>query len=188
MFKPEEHLIKLKGKDYLQVMWRICWMRDEHPSWQVSTEMIHFQDNQAIFHATINDENGMLIAEGTGSETQKDFGDFIEKAETKAIGRALAYAGYGTQFTADELDEGNRLADSPVEIKKLAEEKAKRYENPIPKCGNCGQEIKAVGKCSAEEIAKGTMETYMRPLCWDCAKEMKKITTFQDALPKEPNL
>lgn len=47
-------------------------------------------------------------------ETLEGFGDFIEKAETGAIGRALALVGFGTQFCADELDEGPRLADSPA--------------------------------------------------------------------------
>jgi len=42
------------------------------------------------------------------------FADFREKAETGAIGRALALIGYGTQFCADELDEGARIVDSPI--------------------------------------------------------------------------
>jgi hypothetical protein len=45
---------------------------------------------------------------GHGSETQQDFPDFFEKAETKAIGRALAIAGYGTDTAAD-LDDGEPL-------------------------------------------------------------------------------
>src|SRR5581483_1538041 len=39
------------------------------------------------------------------SETATDFGDFIEKAETKAIGRALNALGYGAQFTEPGDDE-----------------------------------------------------------------------------------
>ncbi len=38
----------------------------------------------------------------------------LEKSETGAIGRALALCGFGTQFTP-ELDEGERLADSPLQ-------------------------------------------------------------------------
>jgi hypothetical protein len=40
-------------------------------------------------------------ATGWGSETADDFEDYIEKAETKALGRALAALGYGTQFCED---------------------------------------------------------------------------------------
>ncbi len=42
------------------------------------------------------------------------FSDYIEKAETGAIGRALAALGYGTQF-APEFNEEHRIVDSPVE-------------------------------------------------------------------------
>lgn len=67
-----------------------------------------------MFRATIkNGEGG--IGTGTKSESAVDFADFIEKAESGAIGRALATLGYGTQFTGDELNEGNRIVDSPVD-------------------------------------------------------------------------
>ena len=42
--------------------------------------------------------------------------DYIEKAETGAIGRALAMCGYGT-LQAPGFDEQDRLADTPVEKK-----------------------------------------------------------------------
>lgn len=118
MFNPKEHLMDLKGKAYLQVMWRLVWFREEHPMWNIDTKLEHYdpQGNHAIFSAKIYDENGMQKSAGYGSESIKDFKDFIEKAETKAIGRALAMLGYGTQF-APELDEGERIVDSPVEVK-----------------------------------------------------------------------
>jgi hypothetical protein len=47
------------------------------------------------------------------------FPDYIEKAETGAIGRALAMCGYGT-LQAPEFDEQDRLADMPVEKAKTA--------------------------------------------------------------------
>jgi hypothetical protein len=65
--------------------------------------------------AVISDETGAQKCAGHGSESKRDFGDFIEKAETKAVGRALAMLGYGTQFTAAEFDEGERIVDSPVD-------------------------------------------------------------------------
>lgn len=118
MFNPKEHLMDLKGKAYLQVMWRLVWFREEHPLWNIDTKLERYdpQGNHAIFSAKIYDENGVQKSAGYGSESIKDFKDFIEKAETKAIGRALAMLGYGTQF-APELDEGERIVDSPVEVK-----------------------------------------------------------------------
>lgn len=113
MFNVTEHLIKLKDKDYLQVMWRLVWFREEKKNWNIDTQLVRLEDNQAIFVAKISDENGVQKASGYGSESVKDFKDYIEKAETKAIGRALAALGYGTQFAPD-LDEGERVVDSPV--------------------------------------------------------------------------
>ncbi|MGH2481156.1 MAG: hypothetical protein ACRDHW_15985, partial [Ktedonobacteraceae bacterium] len=54
------------------------------------------------------------VATGTKSEKAASFGDFLEKAETGAIGRALAALGYGTQFTGEEFDERHRIVGSPV--------------------------------------------------------------------------
>ena len=114
-FNPQEHMMDLKGKAYLQVMWRLVWFRDEHPNWSISTNLLSLdKENQmAIFKAVITDDTGKELSTGYGSESVKDFKDYIEKAETKAVGRALAMLGYGTQFAPD-LDEGERIVDSPV--------------------------------------------------------------------------
>lgn len=122
-FNPNEHLISLKGKAYLEVKWRLVWFRMEHPDWGIKTELVKFDPNEryAIFHATITDENGRIVAEGTKMEDSKGFADYLEKAETGSIGRALGILGYGTQF-APEFDEVDptvanpRIVDAPVAI------------------------------------------------------------------------
>lgn len=114
MFNPNEHMMKLKGKDYLQVAWRLVWFREDHPDFGINAEALTITDDHAVFKATITNADGIQVSSGHGSESKRDFGDFIEKAETKAIGRALAMLGYGTQFAADELDEGERIVDSPI--------------------------------------------------------------------------
>lgn len=115
-FDPNAHLMQLKDKDYLQVMWRLVWLRDRHPEWGIDTQALEITEDHAVFRAVITDDFGRQVSCGHGSESKRDFGDFIEKAETKAVGRALAMAGFGTQFTADELDEGERIVDSPVPV------------------------------------------------------------------------
>jgi hypothetical protein len=141
-FNPNDHMMKLKGKDYLQVAWRLVWFREDHPDWCIDTVPLAMDADSAVFKATICDENGVQKCAGHGSESKRDFGDFIEKAETKAVGRALAMLGYGTQFTAMEFDEGERIVDSPIDRaprgsaeaaqeagqKKLQEIKAKQEE------------------------------------------------------------
>lgn len=123
-FDVNSHLMDLKGKKYLQVMYRLVWFRDEKPLWSIQTDAVELTEDKAIFKAYISDESGRVISTGYGSETKKDFNDFIEKAETKAIGRALAMLGYGTQF-APELDECERIVDSPVGKEISREDKIK---------------------------------------------------------------
>lgn len=104
----------IRGQEYLEVKWRIVWFNEERPDWSIETEFIQMSDIHAICKATIKDEAGHIRSTGHKKETKAGFPDFMEKAETGAIGRALAFIGYGTQFTTD-LHEEDRLADAPVE-------------------------------------------------------------------------
>lgn len=117
-FNPADHLIKLKGKDYLPVAWRLVWFRERFPNGIIDTEIVQLTDTAAVIRATVTaiGEGGEQLGRATGTKAQskQGFSDFIEKAETGAIGRALAALGFGTQFDP-ELDEGERLADAPVE-------------------------------------------------------------------------
>ena len=172
-FNPKDHLMNLKGKDYLQVMWRLVWFREEKPLWSIDTKLEQLTENHAVFSAKIFDENGVQKSAGYGSESIKDFRDFIEKAETKAVGRALAMLGYGTQFAPemDECEDGkDRLADSPVPKKT-----AKKAE--AVKCEHCGSEIKpytnSKGTVSVERHCKASVERFGKQLCLNCIEELK---------------
>lgn len=142
-FNPNEHLIQIKSnqsvRDYLPVQWRLVWFRSLCPEGTIETEIIHLDldrdteeevfvwNNErqrsekvvkhakglVVFKATVHDGKGG-VATGTKMEKAASFNDWLEKAETGAIGRALAALGYGTQFTGDELDEAHRIVDSPV--------------------------------------------------------------------------
>ena len=107
-------LLNLRGKEYLEVKYRLVWFREEHPNWSIETEFISTTDRSACAKAMVKDEAGRIIATSHKAETASHFPDFMEKAETGAIGRALALIGFGTQFCADELDEGDRIVDAPV--------------------------------------------------------------------------
>jgi len=76
--------------------------------------LVSVTDVSAYAKATVRDDKGRIIATSHKFESIQGFPDFIEKAETGSIGRALALIGYGTQFCADELDEGSRIVDAPI--------------------------------------------------------------------------
>src|SRR5215217_3911817 len=92
------------GADYLDVKWGLLWLRKEHPDAEIVTELVQHDPQMAIFKATVTVPTGGK-ATGYGSETASDFPDFIEKAETKAIGRALNALGYGAQFGESQRPE-----------------------------------------------------------------------------------
>lgn len=107
------YLLDLRGKPYLPVAERLIWFREEKPNYTIETQ-VNPQASECLSTAWIKDETGRLIAMAHKFENKQGFPDFIEKSETGAIGRALAMCGYGTQFCADELDEGERIVDSPA--------------------------------------------------------------------------
>jgi len=118
-FEPKRHLIKVQGgRSYLPISARLIWFRNDHPDWCIETESValDLERQYAIFRARISNADGRLMAVATKCEDVNGFPDYIEKAETGAIGRALALCGYGTQF-ATELDlSGVRGVDSVDDI------------------------------------------------------------------------
>ncbi len=76
-FDPTRYLRQLRGRggttDYLDVKWRLVWLRSEHPDAQISTEHVTITGDMAIFKATVTIP-GAGSATGYGSETAKDEG------------------------------------------------------------------------------------------------------------------
>lgn len=115
-FDPTPYMRQLRGRggaqEYLDVKWRLLWLRREHPDAEIVTEHVKIDETSAIFKATVSVPSGGR-ATGYGSETAGDFGDFIEKAETKAIGRALNALGYGAQFAEGDEEPAPPAANRP---------------------------------------------------------------------------
>ncbi len=120
-FDPRQHLIKLKGRDYLPVAARLIWLNEESERYRIETQFLKLEDTYAVVQATVSllDDSGVPTRSATAlkREDLAHFPDFLEKSETGAIGRALGMLGFGTQF-APEFDELEgkieaRVVDSP---------------------------------------------------------------------------
>lgn len=99
---------------YLEVKYRKLWFRLCNPNGKISKKVLSANENMAIIEARVyrdcNDPEESYIGSGFSQKFRTDdvnFGmKFLESAETAAIGRALAEAGYGIQFV--EGEEGDR--------------------------------------------------------------------------------
>ena len=116
----QDHMMKLQGKDYLPVAPRVLMFRKDHPEAVIHTQVQVVGEDTYVY--AIVGPPGMqtgAAAWATAHKRVKKGGKGpaahwpLETAETGAIGRALALCGYGT--LAGELDEGDQLADAPVE-------------------------------------------------------------------------
>ncbi|MBV9688380.1 MAG: hypothetical protein JO202_01595 [Ktedonobacteraceae bacterium] len=149
-FDPKAHLII--RTEYLPIQWRLLWFRQENPKGKIESRAITLEPNAAIFEAYVEREDGGC-ARAHGSETAADWHDFIEKAETKAVGRALAAVGYGTQFSAAEFDAGehsaNTAPDTPTREK--AETHVSANKTVQPSSTEPKQELLAI-KADVKEL------------------------------------
>jgi hypothetical protein len=217
-FNPREHLIELKSKqgaqEYLPVQWRLVWFREVCPEGEILTELITLdldRDTQeevyawnaetrrsekmikrakgyAMFKATVKDGKGGS-ATGYKSEKAASFSEYAEKAETGAIGRALAALGFGTQF-APELNEEHRIVDAPVDRSTSATDGNGDGRKPLAsvRSATVGSSIKANGTTAEEGEAPASATdqqlTSIRKLRQHLGKpepEHPETMSYQDA-------
>lgn len=108
---------------YLDVAFRKLWFRLKYPDGRISKRLLKLTDDMAVIEARVylsykdSEENYMANAfshKFRGEDTQ--FGaKFVEFAETAAIGRALADAGFGLQFADWEKELDLEVSDAPFE-------------------------------------------------------------------------
>lgn len=99
-------------KRFLPVMAQISWFKLKYgEEGTISTEIVSSTDMQAVVRADIF-INGKSISNAYGSanamvESDGNNGEYwlIETAESRAVSRALRYAGFGCQLDLDYIDE-----------------------------------------------------------------------------------
>jgi hypothetical protein len=194
-FDPKKHLIKVQGgRDYLPVAQRLVWFREDHPDWGLETKpiLIEAEKGIAIYHAMVYNQEGRLMACGTKMETMRGFHDYVEKAETGAVGRALAMCGYGTQF-APELDEGDRIVDAPMPMgtptrSQSTNESSRPIGRPVSEVpnlriegthGGAFSELTCSDPDCSRELTKAQHDYSQRvfgsPLCPTCQKKHPRL-------------
>lgn len=107
----------IRGKPYMDCAYRVVWFREEKPTWKIHTFVVEKTDKHTLVRAAVLDDKNETMA--TAHKLQKsNFDSMVEKAESQAVGRALALCGYGTAHAhADFDDDSNdpsQLADSPT--------------------------------------------------------------------------
>lgn len=208
-FEAGKYLTDLRGKDYLEVKWRLLWLRTEHPDAHIATELVKQDDGFALFRAEASIPGGGS-ATGWGSQTASEFGDYIEKAETKALGRALAALGFGTQFCEDfdfsarsgkdarrtvghpsspaqgqiEGESDQRVVDAPVTRARL---RAVDGQAETPATASQVKAIYAIGR-DLPRVADGDIDARCRARfgCVPSALTKRQASEFIDALRKQP--
>lgn len=127
-FEPTSFARTLTNDDgtqslYLDVKYRMLWFRLANPNGKIDSEIVHADGKSAVvccrLYADKADPADQYIAKSMAQRffSEEKYGDrFLEIAETAAIGRALASAGYGTQFCGNTDLGGNVIADAPMEI------------------------------------------------------------------------
>lgn len=118
--------IKLKGKDYVEVKERVSFFNEEYPNGSIQSEMI-FGNKGVIFKAIITPDVSVPTRQFFGhSHSENLTGDkAMEKLETVAIGRALAFMGIGIIDSVASADEMQKFtANSNIKLpSKSAKEK-----------------------------------------------------------------
>jgi deoxycytidylate deaminase len=110
--KKDSGIVDIHGKQYQTVAYRVQQFRDKYPietGWSITANIVDIDDVVVVMQATITDPEKRVVATGYAEEkrnaSQINRTSAVENAETSAIGRALAAAGWGgTEYaTADEV-------------------------------------------------------------------------------------
>ena len=124
-FRNEE-LVKVQGKIYPVVGGRLRLAHDENKNLSIETSVVQYTEEATVIQAAVRTEKGTFTGLGNAS-TKRDrvlSNAILELAETRAIARALRFAGYGVEFTGFE-EVGEAKNQSTEEQHEQAEEQKK---------------------------------------------------------------
>lgn len=127
-FDPRQYMRTITSdsgvtKQYLDVVYRKLWFRLKNPDGKIVKKLIKLTEQTAIVEARVylhkDDTEDSFISNALAQKffsQDEQFGNkFLELAETAAVGRALADAGYGLQFADLEGELDPNVVDAPLE-------------------------------------------------------------------------
>ena len=164
--------VKIHGRDYATVGKRVHDFRVRFPineGWCIATEIVKRDDKEVVCRATITDPDGRLVATGFAEENRAaskiNRVSCLENAETSAIGRALAAAGFTMDGIYASADEVQNAIETEKAMKDVAPEK------PLTK--------KQRGEVDAAVVngVNGQYETWQQ-LAIDRGMSVPKITMY----------
>ena len=126
--------VKIHGKDYATVAFRVTEFRKKYPKYSITTEIIERPGKEALleeilFRAYILDDERNIVACGHAHEEKASSyinkSSYVENCETSAIGRALACFGFCGEEFGCSYSSANEVA-----IAKEKQEKIKTIEMP----------------------------------------------------------
>jgi hypothetical protein len=162
-FRNDE-LCKVNGKDYPVVGGRLRLAHEANTKGlNIETTVIKYENDIAVIQAKVTTETGVYNGLGNATTTRdaKLKNAILELAETRAIARALRFAGYGVEYTGfEEVDyEPEPKADKPPykppTDKKPSEGKCK--------CEKCDENI-------SDKVNTFSKNKFGKSLCMECQK------------------
>lgn len=166
--------------DYLHVRDRIAWWRADHPQGQLTTGLHELTPQWCVAWARVvaevepNPAGGLIergVSMGYGSELASVAGpgNYVEQAETRAIGRALNTLGYGLASIPDDP----RPDSAPIERQRPRLVPA--AEPAAPAQASLPEALEHAGRCTGEAAYKAWAQVIrlcgVDPRAWRLALE-----------------
>jgi hypothetical protein len=159
--------VNIHGKIYITVAERLELAKKDIKS--IMTEVLY--QTPVVIKATIVTDKGTFtgISAANPDKTIEKVSPY-EVAETSAVGRALAFAGYGVTdsiASAEEIIKAVDPTDSwPDNQALLNEAEKKSIDNKIigGECSKCGQSI-------SDKVKNYSIDKYGEALCYACQKK-----------------
>jgi hypothetical protein len=120
-FKNEE-LVKVQGKSFPVVGGRLRLAHDENKLLSIETSVLYYNDESTVVHAHVKTEKGTFAGLGNASakRDRKLANAILELAETRAIARALRFAGYGVEYTGyEEVTDSKAITSEDEQEKEI---------------------------------------------------------------------